>query len=863
MNALPFGDFLELLRAKGLGVGLHEHLAVGKLLSRWESTSRDELRNAIAALVARDEDEVLEIRALFDEFYPAEPTVGGRLPEGGKTEGPVVREFRLIQYLQDRRAWAAAIGIAALAFGIALWVRSLSNLNLPQPPVPPLLAAAGPAPPAPPPAANAPESDPRPSPPFIWRPPAPAAQIDPPPQQLNWPLLGAMAAAALTVCLIALWGLRIRSRAAQWTFDAWQRALASLPGPYHARLVLKDLVTRVPRHDLEDAATLLARSFADASRGRQLDVQKSLRETLRAGMRPQLVYKARRVQQTILVLQDISQLMDPHQARVEHLLTDLRRLGIVLERWYFNGDISIASHRPDGPPIPLDALAKRREDWPLLIVSSGLGMAATLTLPNRTWISALKTFTRRVWLTPIRDRQLWPAALDEVPIRAVPMTRSGLLEAAYILSQGDYASAGALSRAREKTRPVTMADVEHMRQIASVVPHPTIEELELLRQRFAPGVPESAVLHVATEVGSYAGAPIRMSDGDIRDHLRRLRRNNADLEIAIRQYLLKVLTDSEPAAGSAAHLRWQVSNAIHQIQLAELTSGHDAEAVAAVAALARGPLWNEVRAAIERLPEDGRQAIEARRVAGIEASQRRKAAPPAFRDTTGVPVQPLGWLAPRWQDAAFASVAAIVIAGTSSMSPAFRLQATHAVDAYLLEYTPPSAGAGAGGLKITVRGDRGSVPGSVQIYRDGEVAGAPYLINEAGPTIALESGTAPRLYQARASLGNGVFALSNTLWAPSVLVVIDAQPWARITLRSRDARVPPVDSQLTPAALQLPEGIYDISLENGNLTPPLTRQITVSSSGEKTFRFVMPGFSADDLLNQLEPAQQPQPAMRY
>jgi hypothetical protein len=225
-------------------------------------------------------------------------------------------------------------------------------------------------------------------------------KLDPPPERLNRPLLLAMAASALFVTFAGLWGVRIRSRATQWTFDAWQRALASLPGPYHARLVLKDLVTRVPRHDLEDAATLLARSFADASRGRQLDVQKSLRETLRSGMRPQLVYKARRVQQTILVLQDVSQLMNPHAARVEHLLADLRRLGIVLERWYFNGDVSIASHRPDGPPIPLDALAKRREDWPLMIVSSGLGLAATLTLPNRGWISALKTFTRRVWLTP-------------------------------------------------------------------------------------------------------------------------------------------------------------------------------------------------------------------------------------------------------------------------------------------------------------------------------------------------------------------------------------------------------------------------------------------------------------------------------
>ena len=41
MSVLPFSDFLDLLRAKGLGVGLHEHLAVGKLLERWDATDRD------------------------------------------------------------------------------------------------------------------------------------------------------------------------------------------------------------------------------------------------------------------------------------------------------------------------------------------------------------------------------------------------------------------------------------------------------------------------------------------------------------------------------------------------------------------------------------------------------------------------------------------------------------------------------------------------------------------------------------------------------------------------------------------------------------------------------------------------------
>ena len=44
---LPFSDFLDLLRARGLGVGLHEYLAVGKLLSRWDSTNPEEFRDAL------------------------------------------------------------------------------------------------------------------------------------------------------------------------------------------------------------------------------------------------------------------------------------------------------------------------------------------------------------------------------------------------------------------------------------------------------------------------------------------------------------------------------------------------------------------------------------------------------------------------------------------------------------------------------------------------------------------------------------------------------------------------------------------------------------------------------------------------
>jgi uncharacterized protein with von Willebrand factor type A (vWA) domain len=96
-----------------------------------------------------------------------------------------------------------------------------------------------------------------------------------------------------------------------------------------------------------------------------------------------LIFRARRVQETILLLQDVSQSMAVYSRRVEGFVADLLRQGIAVERWYFDGDVSVVSQRRDGPPISMDTLARRREDWPLMVVSAGLGVTATLTRADR------------------------------------------------------------------------------------------------------------------------------------------------------------------------------------------------------------------------------------------------------------------------------------------------------------------------------------------------------------------------------------------------------------------------------------------------------------------------------------------------
>lgn len=857
MSALPFSDFLELLRAKGLGVGLHEHMAVARLLAHWDSTNRTHLRDALAALVARHEDEAHTIRQLFDVYYPAST---------GDDSGPVpdtaARGYPVVRLLRSRLTWAATIAGFALICGAIVADRYLASLATTTPPASPFSLMAG-IEPLPSPGIDDLPLTPDPVPQAASGDPVvpetlvqvaedpPSAPLPPPPSHLNWLWLAMLAATTLALSLVALWGRRMHAHARAWTLDAWKKALVALPGPYHTRLVLRDLQTRLPRRDVEDAATLLARAFSGVGRSQVLDVPRSLQHTLRTGLRPQLVFKPRRVQQSILVLQDVSQMMRAHAARVEHLIVDLRRQGVRLERWYFDGDVSIAARRPQGPPVRLDVLAKRYEDRPVMIVSSGLGLNATLTLTDQMWLGAFRTWTRRVWLSPIRDPRLWPTALARLPICALPMTRAGLMQAARLLAVDHYAVGRVPGRAGDAPPHITAEHVETLRRLASVVPYPTVEELELLRQRFASEVPEAAVLHAATGLGSYEGEPIRMSDGDIRSHLAALRRDTPALEPAIRQYLLKVLADSEPVAGSAAHLRWQLSTTLHEVQLATSDGTDATPALAALAALAHGPLWRELRDAVERMGRAGRDAGSVRKAAGLDGAGATE--PPAFEDRTGLlTLEPFRWCAPRWQDAALALLIGGLVASTASATDALRIQSDHRPDAYLLEYQTADAATSAGLLRVRPRDPGSDVPGRVQIYRDGVPVEGSLTIDDrtTGATVPLPGGTGVHVYQARAGLGDQAFALSNTLWAPSVLITIDAQPWANVTVRSVDGLIPEM-TQATPAALRLPEGQYDLSLENDGLTSPLTTRISVSNTGNRVFRYDMPGFNAGQLLDDL------------
>ena len=173
--------------------------------------------------------------------------------------------------------------------------------------------------------------------------------------------------------LAIFWALKTRHATHAWLRDTWASALAAAPGPYHFDLVLRDPPTRLPRADVEDAATILGRTFTPDALARQLDVRRSVRLTLRRGMLPQLVYKPRRTAQPILVLQDVSQDMRIWRPKIDTLLADLARQGVPLDRWYFDGDPRRVADQPFRATVGFETVLRKRPGAPVLIVSTGTG----------------------------------------------------------------------------------------------------------------------------------------------------------------------------------------------------------------------------------------------------------------------------------------------------------------------------------------------------------------------------------------------------------------------------------------------------------------------------------------------------------
>lgn len=812
MSTLPFDGFLDLLRSKGYGISLHEYLGLARLVERWDRSNAEEFGDALAAFVGRSEEEVLGIRQLFIEIY-LEP-----LASPQPTVPPASR------IATARWAWSIAAIAAAAVLAATIWTFSHPPALAPPPPVEPIGNVA-------------PVVEPQLTVTPVALPPPLAPRLPVPPRLVDRRLTSEFVVAAFLLVLSVFWALKTKETTRTWLRATWASALAALPGPYHFSLMMRDRPARLPRIDVEEAATMLGRTFTPEMQARELDVRRSVYLTLRRGMMPQLVFKPRRIAQPILVFHDVSDDMKIWRSKVDALLSDLARQGVAFERWYFDGDPRRVADSPHRATLRFDTVTRRRPSSPVLIVSAGGGIESTRETGDDAWLAALQSATRRSWLTPVADLRLWPEAFKTLPLDVWPMTRDGLARAAKNLAGVEGEPADRLRSRMLDAGRVTQDDVERMKRLASVVPHPTTDLLEMLRRRFAPDISDAVVLHLLTEGGGPASPVIRLDDDELQRSLAAIRRETPRLEAAARRSVLDVLVDSQPAPGSAAYQRWQLSLALQQVQLAELEGTDSSTALETIRGLSQGPLWEEVRSAVRRVPASPKLARRLGMALGGPAGEDPD--PPDARGL-GTSLQPWSW--PGVREMVPAAIAASIVLALGVSLRVFPARALdHVRDAYRLEYVARVQPA-LSELQVQLVPRDPTPPGTVNIFQDATLFKSSVALPARAPaSISLTPSTTGHYYQVRAALPSGNLAVSNAVWVPSdteVIVSIDAQPWANVSVQSDQTTLGP---QVTPFSVSLVPGSYRLHFENNGVTPPMDQTIGVTPVN-RVFRFPMPGF---------------------
>ncbi len=443
--SLPFADLLALLRAEGLAIGPDDHLRVARLLDRYDGASRDDLRGALAALLARDADEVARVRAAFDLLYPAD-------------DAPITAEAAASARAPRRwRPGALGAGLLIVA-GVAVGLVAARSR---PPEIAPATSIAAP----------------RETPPDALR--WTSDPCDPPVRDdVTYALLLSLGAALV---LGVSSRRRGRGRRGAWSARRWREALDALPSPRWYDLELAALtVPPIPRADLDDAATWLGRGRLTARHG-ELDVERTVEATVAAGGAPAPRFRPRPAPAAVLVLADTGAAMAPWRPHAEALVGGLRGRGVHVEIARFVDRPDVV--RVDGEVLPLATLAQRAGHLPLL----GVGPRAPTDLP------ALRRFARRAWLNPVPDAAWWAPGFAAAEVDVWPLTRGGLLAAArHLVGHAAPPAAGGPGAVR-------LRDVERLRLLRGLLPRPDDAQALALARTVASDTRAAAIVALAAD----------------------------------------------------------------------------------------------------------------------------------------------------------------------------------------------------------------------------------------------------------------------------------------------------------------------------------------------------------------------------
>lgn len=829
--SLPFSGLLDALRAKGLPLGVREYVAFAELWTRMDGATAAELRGAAGALLGSSPEEVRLVVATFDEMY-GESRQAPPLPPP-PPEHPLWRWLRRLRRSVLVR-WVASVALVALA-ALALW--TWGQLRPSLPPLPPTPSDVSSLPDTRAPRAAGTES-----------PPPPEPRLPPPPTAFNrWAALATLGLTGVGALLLVQWP-RVRAAEHRRRARAWRQAQASMPGPSTFELAPLEPPTWFDRRDLEEAATLLGRAFTTGIASARLDPTRTVRATIARGGVPTFVYEASTATGTLVVLEDIAPEMAVWQGKVTALLDALRKQGVRIDRWVFDGTPALVGRDSLAERVSLDHVARRASASGVLVISSGGGLVVEAQSDALAWRAALCQWTRRSWLNPVVAPGAWRPVLRGLPLNIWPLTGRGVFEAAADLAVDPEGRRQRSHTLGNTAGQVLVDDVERLKRLIAVAGHPSLDLVEVLRQRFIPDAPEDTVLEVLRDADHGSPGHVRLKSDEVRRLAAAERRENPARERAVREYVLGLLAAQPAPHGSVAQLRWRLADAAQRAALAELGVGDAAASRDTLRELSASPIQEEVRETARGLadivPEDTFGSLDTSR--GFASGPARATAAMASGGARR------GWLFPRPLELALAAAAAVAVAGGLRSAGAFTGDAVpHVENAYRIAFSDTAAGDAVAGVLTVARQPSApaEAPVSVRLYRDGEPFGEGFDL-AAGAVIERPIAVADtgHHYQVRAVLPRGNLAVSANAWVPpprqTLPVSVDALPWAEVrVIDNRTGQPASEGTYTTPAVLNLAAGSYTFEFTHPEFGTT-SQQVTVSVNEMTEVRVVMPGFDA-------------------
>lgn len=710
LHPLLIDALLRRLRARGLSVGVDTGMVLGHALAALDTEDPFVFREVVKGIVARDRDEAREVESILRELEtPAETT---------KEQEPVPpEETRSGRWWSNR--WWIRVGIVALSVALvaALWW----GLHRPEASLPPVVETIF----VPPPVTGL-------APPTL---PSPPTRVD---ERVAW-LVTVLVSLLAFLYLDRLEARRVASARLR---ERWRQDLEAMPRPHTYELNVRHEDLNWTPEVLDEISDALVNHATGRALRADLDVEASLARTTEQGGLPDIVFRARRSARPAVILLDAGYTMSSWRDRMEELLSALARRGVDLEVWRFRGqalDLESGERRRS-----LEEVSRLREQEPCLLVSDGAFLHACACQGQGGCGSGdlgavrqlLKRWENLAWITPLPME-----ATDPLPtVPRFTMSPRGVLRAVHhacglrVLDDGEDLP--------ERSLP-TDDEVDQLRFSLSLLPVPSLDALEYMRQAHWPDAPIGAV-------------GLAWNAGPVTEH-----GGHGPDEAELRRSVLEVMEESEPVGGTLAHERWQVDRALLGLPLAS----HRARSVEDLEQLAGTPAALFV--------QDGLQELRWRMVAageepsGVVRPLRQhleRRVDEAFRGPTPVV---RWWRLPSGRSLVLTALIALGLAvGVASLDVGPRVEIPHLVGAFRLEIVSDPAATGP--VTLRVRREVPNLPAAFSLYRDD----APHPLDSWVEILGVEECLLPEAdrghwYQVRALLDGGVLATSDPVFVPA------------------------------------------------------------------------------------------------